>query len=84
MNIEREDFGKEGLIIDKERVLTYSELSCPFDCRYCFVGDMDTNQQRNVPYLTEQQFGLIEQLPEEVSLIMLGCDTEFFNQNQTL
>ena len=71
-----------GLKIDRERVLTYSQLSCPLDCTYCFVNDMTTNQQKNIAYLTEKQIELLKNLPEEISLIMLGCDTEFFQNKK--
>lgn len=77
-----EKFEKEGLKIDKERVLTYSELSCPFDCKYCFVEDISPNQKKNVSYLSEKQVELMKQLPEQVKLIMLGCDTEFFQSRE--
>jgi len=80
--IDKEKFEKEGLKIDKERVLTYSELSCPFDCKYCFVEDINPDQKKNISYLSEKQFELIKQLPEEVDLIMLGCDTEFFQSKK--
>ena len=73
-----EEFEKEGLKIDKERALTYSQLACPFDCVYCFVEDINFNQHRFVNYLSEKQFELLKQLPKNVQLIMLGCDTEFF------
>jgi DNA repair photolyase len=75
-------YDREGLKIDRDRVLTYSQLSCPLGCTYCFVNDMNTNQQRNVLYLTETQIDLLGNLPEEVKLIMLGCDTEFFQNKQ--
>lgn len=71
-----------GLKIDRDRVLTYSQLSCPLECTYCFVNDMTTNQQKNVAYLTDKQMELLESLPDEVNLIMLGCDTEFFQNKQ--
>jgi DNA repair photolyase len=77
--IEQSDnFEKSGLKIDKERVLTYSKLSCPFDCKYCFVEDLNSEQEKSVSYLSNTQLELLEKLPKEVSLIMLGCDTEFF------
>lgn len=80
-----ENFEKEGLKIDKERLLTYSQLSCPLDCKYCFVEDLNFNQKRNVAYFSEKQFALLSELPESVNLIMLGCDTEFFQaQRQSL
>jgi len=75
-------YDNEGLKIDKDRVLTYSQLSCPLECTYCFVNDMTTNQKRNVAYLTEKQIELLENLPPEINLIMLGCDTEFFQNKQ--
>jgi DNA repair photolyase len=78
--MEKQIFEKAGLKIDSNRVLTYSELHCPLDCTYCFVDEMDTNQKQKVTYLTDRQFELLGQLPEEVELIMLGCDTEFFQQ----
>lgn len=79
------NFEKHGLKFDKDRMLTYSQLSCPLDCRYCFVDDMNFNQKKGVSYLTEEQFELIEKLPEDIKLIMLGCDTEFFqNRRQSL
>jgi len=76
------EFEEAGLKIDKDRVLTYSQLSCPLDCTYCFVDEMDTNQKKKVAYLSDKQFGLLKELPEEVKLIMLGCDTEFFQQRE--
>ena len=82
MSIEKSEFEKHGLKIDKDRVLTYSQLSCPLGCRYCFVDDLNFNQKKNVAYLTEEQFRLIDQLPDKIKLIMLGCDTEFL-QNKT-
>lgn len=55
MAIERETpkevikkYDEAGLKIDKNRVLTYSQLSCPLECTYCFVNDMTTNQNKNV------------------------------------
>lgn len=85
MNSERNSFEKEGLKIDNERVLTYSQLSCPLECKYCFVDDMNYNQQKEVTYLRERQFELLENLPDEIKIIMLGCDTEFFqSKNDSL
>jgi DNA repair photolyase len=78
MNFEQKKFEEKGLKFDKERVLTYSHLSCPLDCRYCFVEDLNFNQEKNIAYLSTEQFELIENLPEEIKTIMLGCDTEFF------
>jgi len=43
---------------------------------------MTTNQQKNIAYLTEKQIELLKNLPEEISLIMLGCDTEFFQNKK--
>lgn len=79
---EAGEFEREGLKIDKDRVLTYSQLSCPLDCRYCFVDDLNFNQQKHVSYLSERQQELIDELPENVNLIMLGCDTEFFQSRK--
>ncbi len=78
MNIEKKIFEKEGLKIDEERILTYSKLGCPLDCKYCFVGDLEYNQEKDVPYLTSSQLELLEKAPKNISQLMLGCDTEFF------
>ncbi len=45
---------------------------------YCFAKDINFNREKNVTYLSEKQFELIKQLPQSIKLIMLGCDTEFF------
>jgi len=82
MNFEKDIYEQNGLKIDRNRVLTYSQLNCPLECRYCFVDDLNFNQKRKVAYLTQEQQGLLEKLPEEVKLIMLGCDTEFFQSKQ--
>jgi len=76
--MEKEKFEQKRLILDKERVLTYSQLYCPLECRYCFSGDLQFEQQNGVAYLTTEQFELLRVLPDEIKLIMLGCDTEFF------
>lgn len=75
-------FENAGLKIEKERVLTYSKLSCPLDCTYCFVNEMTQEQSRNASYLNNEQLDLLKNLPEEVKLIMLGCDTEFFQDKE--
>lgn len=82
MDIEKKHFEEKGLKIEGDRVLTYSKLSCPLDCSYCFVEDLNPDQQPDVAYLSEEQFELMAQLPEEVKLIMLGCDTEFFQSKE--
>lgn len=82
MSFERNVFERHGFKIDKDRVLTYSQLSCPLDCKYCFVDDMNSNQEKGVAYLTEEQLKIIGDLPEEIKLIMLGCDTEFFQHKE--
>jgi len=82
MSLEEEKFDKEGLKIDKERVLTYSGLACPLDCKYCFTEDMTSIQKETTSYLSEKQFDLLKQLPDKVNLIMLGCDTEFFQSKK--
>lgn len=79
---EKNDFEQVGLKIEGDRVLTYSKLSCPLDCTYCFVDDMDFNQERGIAYLSSEQYELLNQLPEDVRMIMLGCDTEFFQQKE--
>ena len=80
--MKRQRFENAGLKLDKDRVLTYSQLSCPLDCEYCFVDDMNYNQKKNVAYLSGEQIELLKQLPEEINLIMLGCDTEFFQSKR--
>lgn len=82
MSFEKSIFEKEGLKIDKNRVLTYSQLSCPLDCKYCFVDDMNLDQKKNVAYLSENQLKLLKELPAEVSVVMIGCDTEFFQHKE--
>jgi len=86
MTFEKKLFEQKGLVLDKERVLTYSKLSCPLECRYCFVDDLsDSNQQKGVAYLSSEQMDLMKNLPDEVRLVMLGCDTEFFqNRSEAL
>ena len=74
----KKKFEEEGFVFDKEKVLIYSQLYCPLGCRYCFTGDLKFNQRKGVDYLSERQIELLKQLPNEVRLIMLGCDTEFF------
>lgn len=73
----KENFEKEGLVLNKERVLTYSKLKCPLGCRYCFSEELSPKQEKGVVYLSDKQLELLKKLPEEIELIMLGCDTEF-------
>jgi DNA repair photolyase len=80
--MEYPEFENNGLKIDKERVLTYSKLVCPLDCTYCFVNEMTQEQEKSVSYLTTEQVHLLQNLPEHVKLIMLGCDTEFFQNKK--
>lgn len=80
--MEFKKFEKQGLKIDKERVLTYSKLSCPLECTYCFVDEMTQEQAKGVEYLNNEQLRLLKNLPEQVKLIMLGCDTEFFQNKK--
>lgn len=82
MEGEFKKFENAGLKIEKERVLTYSKLSCPLDCTYCFVDEMTQEQSRGVSYLNNEQLELLQNLPEQVKLIMLGCDTEFFQNKE--
>jgi DNA repair photolyase len=82
MTSEKKTFEEAGLKIEDDRVLTYSKLSCPLGCTYCFVDDMNFNQERGVAYLSDEQDELLSRLPEEVRTIMLGCDTEFFQQKE--
>ena len=72
-----------SLVIEKDRVLTFSNISCPLGCRYCFANEIVRHFQDNKgAYLSEEQFQLLEQLPPDITSIMLGCDTEFL-QNKT-
>lgn len=80
--MEYKEFEKHGLKIDNERVLTYSKLICPLNCTYCFVDDMTQEQEKGVSYLSVEQIDLLKNLPEHVKLIMLGCDTEFFQNKK--
>jgi len=83
MSFEKNIFDQKGLVLDKGRVLTYSKLSCPLECRYCFVDDLSSaEQQEGVTYLSTEQLDLMKNLPDEVRLIMLGCDTEFFQHRK--
>lgn len=82
MNFEKNIYEQSGLKIDQDRVLTYSQLSCPLECSYCFVDNLNFNQKRNTAYLTQEQLELLEKLPEEIKIIMLGCDTEFFQSKE--
>ncbi|MEK7634872.1 MAG: radical SAM protein [Patescibacteria group bacterium] len=83
LNLEK--FEKANLVIEKDRVLSYSKLICPLDCKYCFSEDLNNTQSSNSAYLSEEQFELLKDLPEEIKTIMLGCDTEFFqNKNEAL
>jgi DNA repair photolyase len=82
MNSEKNLFENKGLKFDQERVLTYSSLKCPLNCRYCFVEDMSHEQENHTAYLSDEQFELLTKLPEEITLIMLGCDTEFFQNKK--
>lgn len=70
------DFDKEGLVIEKDRVLTYSKLICPLDCIYCFAENLSKQHDDQHTYLSEKQRELLKTLPENVKTIMLGCDTE--------
>ena len=83
--INLEKLEKAGLVVEKDRVLSYSRLICPLDCRYCFTEDLNDIQNNSAVYLSEEQFELLKDLPEEIKTIMLGCDTEFFlNKNEAL
>jgi len=75
---ERSSYESANLTIDEDRVLTYSNIACPLDCKYCFSNDLIRGyENESGVYLSEEQFDLLEQLPPDVSTIMLGCDTEF-------
>lgn len=43
---------------------------------------MNFNQSSNVPYLTEKQKELLKKLPDNITLIMIGCDTEFLQNKE--
>ena len=77
-NHETQQYEDANLVIDKDRVLTYSNIACPLDCKYCFANEVIRGRENEKGiYLSEEQFGLLEQLPPEITTIMLGCDTEF-------
>ncbi|MGE5297989.1 MAG: hypothetical protein ACM3KM_02415 [Acidobacteriaceae bacterium] len=78
------EFENERLRIDKERVLTYSGLVCPLDCKYCFVEHLNAEQSKGSTYLNEKQIELLGNLPPDVNLIMLGCDTELFQKGSAV
>jgi DNA repair photolyase len=80
LNLER--FEKANLVVEKDRVLSYSKLICPLGCKYCFSEDLNNIQSNNTAYLSEEQFELLKDLPEEIKTIMLGCDTEFFQNKK--
>jgi DNA repair photolyase len=83
--LDLEKFEKAGLVVEKDRVLSYSKLICPLDCEYCFTEDINGTQNNSAVYLSEEQFELLKDLPEEIKTIMIGCDTEFFiNKNEAL
>jgi len=85
MNVENGYFEEKGLKIDKERVLTFSKIRCPLECKYCFADDLNIEIEGDGTYLSKEQLDLLKKLPEEVKLIMLGCDTEFFlNKRESL
>ena len=78
MNEKYQRFEEEGLHIENNRVLVYSKINCPMDCRYCFVSDVQSVHHSEDSYLSKKQLELAKELPQETDLIMLGCDTEFF------
>jgi len=78
MSNEAKKFEEHGLKIDKDRILTYSQLSCPLGCRYCFVDELNFSPKDVGEYLTTSQIDILRDIPEEVKIIMIGCDTEFF------
>ena len=45
-------FENEGLKIDKNRVIIYSQSSCLFNCKYCFKAGMNQNKTKNNEYLS--------------------------------
>jgi DNA repair photolyase len=71
-------YEESNLKIDKDRVLTYSNIACPLDCKYCFANEIIRGHENESGiYLSEKQFNLLEQLPPDITTVMLGCDTEF-------
>lgn len=86
--VEKIDLGKfeqHGLVIEGDRILSYSKLICPLDCKYCFTENLNDAQNSNAVYFPEKQFELLKESSEEIKTIMLGCDTEFFlNKNEAL
>lgn len=98
MEIENSEFGlsqektleentrnKEELVIEQDRVLVFSGLGCPFKCKYCFTEHLAPCRSEKKDYLPENQIAKLKELPSSVNAIMLGCDTEFFqNRNNAL
>jgi len=80
--INSEDFQKDGLVIESDRVLIYSNMTCPLDCKYCFAGDLNNERNNDNLYLSLKQSELLKNLPENIRTIMLGCDTEFFQNEE--
>ena len=61
--------------VDGERAFVSTSKPCPYDCEYCFAKDGSYNgfKPGSMDQLVESLKGL-----EKVTLIQLGCDTEFF------
>jgi len=81
-NINLDIFEKNNLIIESDRVLVYSKIFCPLGCKYCFVEDLNKEEDRQNFYLSSNQLELLKKLPENIHTIMLGCDTEFFQDEK--
>jgi len=82
-NHEFRKYEDSNLKIDEDRVLTYSNIACPLDCTYCFSNEIIRGHENEEGiYLSEEQFDLLEQLPPEITTIMLGCDTEFLQDKR--
>ena len=80
--INIDEFQKEGMVIESDRILIYSKMSCPLGCKYCFVDDLNGDRDGQDFYLSSGQLELLKTLPENINTIMLGCDTEFFQDEK--
>ena len=76
--INPDDFQKEGLIIESDRVLIYSKMSCPLGCKYCFVEDLNKKKDEQNFYLSTEQLELLKNLPENINTIMFIFIAFFF------
>jgi DNA repair photolyase len=76
-------YEKSNITINKDRALTYSGIACPLNCNYCFALDAIYEGNNCGELLSDEQLVLLKQLPQEITTIRLGCDTEFlYNERE--